>query len=145
MVKSLPYLPTKTSMSIRSRISLKPRKQHQSTGIHFHSNKNYALVVPAKTTSSLYAPSSETLRNRNFIYDVTSSLFKPRYCQNEHKPRHQQATHFNDENLNTYIDDGHTLPYLPSCGTSSTEAHLSSKIYRLKPRSTSKQMMIFLR
>lgn len=144
MVKSLPYLPTKASMSIKRRISLKPRRQSQLANTLFCTS-NYNTLAPGviKTTgiSSQYAPPTITFRDIQPVHSVTSSELDPRYCQNKQKLGHKQATCFTDENL--YFD-GKALPYLPSCETSTTHTNLPSRKYRLKPRPTSKQILTFL-
>jgi hypothetical protein len=144
MVKSLPYLPTKASMSFKRRISLKPRRQSQLASILFCTNNINSLTPGAiKTTgiSSQYAPPTIIFCDSQSVHDFASSELNPRFCQNTQKVGHKQATCFTDENL--YFD-GKALPYLPSCETSDTHANLPSRKYRLKPRPTSNQILTCL-
>ena len=112
-------------MSTKSRIALKPRFRCQSTN-----------------NSDTRIPGSYKTPGASCQYDVASTEFGPMYYRSEKEARYHQATHWINENLCNVID-GKALPYLPSSETSNAPA-LSSKIYRLKPRPTSNQIL-FLR
>ena len=141
MVKSLPYLPTKASMSIKRRITLKPRFQRQLPEILLCKSNNNTFAAPMDIMTprrNLY--DDQTINEVTVASDISDEPF---YLENDPTPRHQkQTTHLDNTNIYHCIA-GNSLPYLPSCDEVSDEAFLSSKIYWLEPRTTSKAMFPF--
>jgi hypothetical protein len=142
MVKSLPYLPTKASMSIKRRISLRPRQQCPLASLFFCSNNGRArLPTMAKTTGTASLPSVKSFFDSQPEHGATNTGLEPQYRPNKQKSSHEQSTCLTDKNQFIDIDDK-ALPYLPSVEASNANAFSSSKIYRLKPRPTSNHISL---
>lgn len=142
MVKSLPYLPTKASMSVKRHISLKPRHQSQLTRIFGIAENCIIVPVPQGTTASTAQPKTPPYYSQS-INDITQIILEPSNFQKESEISQRQAMYITNENLYIDIDDT-ALLYLPSFEKSNTHC-ISSNIHRLKPRPRSNQMLIFLK
>jgi hypothetical protein len=155
MTKSLPYLPTKVSMSTRSRISLKPRPRSYS------SRMNAVDVVKADeftlTTQKTSLRPRNNLIQESSINDIINDITdEPWKCFTVIAARKvgvfkntkvtfapKKSSKANDlnvifcgcEDLNP-VFDAEALPYLPSCDTPKSNTPPSSAIFRLVPRSS---------
>ena len=150
MVKSLPYLPSKASMSIKRRISLRPRFQTPLTKVMCcKNNGNNTSSGVCKTTSVLCTPPSDYLPDayNHSIEDAasTSGIFEASNCENEPNSRHRGQKQLHIDKFIHFLDCCKPLPYLPSCEASSADVLLSSRCDTLEPRPTSNQFMKFLR
>lgn len=149
MVKALPYLPSKASMSIKRRITLRPKFQSQLTQVlRRKNNSNFPLTgvgIPIGTSPCSLAPIKYRCDDQS-MEDVASTCgtLETSNGENETNSSHQETKHLCIDDMNHFIDDK-PLPYLPSCETSRNGTLLSSKSYRLEPRSTSKQILNFFR
>lgn len=149
MVKSLPYLPSKASMSIKRRITLRPRFQSQLTQVlRCKNNSNFPLTgvgIPIGVSHLSLTPRKYRCDDQS-MKDIASTCgtLETSNGENETNSRHQETQHLYIDNINHFID-GKTLPYLPSCETSSNGTLLSSTSYRLEPRPNSKLLLKFLR
>jgi hypothetical protein len=159
MTKSLPYLPTKDAMSIKSCISLKPR--HRS-----FSSRMTVVNVPATDFDSLTTTSNRLRFRNNFIQESAIKVVEnnmaqvtPKFLDVDRKMRvfnykkvafaPRKNTVPNDvydfafacEDLNPLFD-AEAIPYLPSCDTEKSTESPSSAIFRLVPRSSTQWLKL---
>ena len=145
MVKSLPYLPTERSMSIKRCISLKPRQQCQLTRTLFCSKSSRFRTSGKNKTSDATrrCPSSIRMLSDSMpSKDNACNVSDPRCYQAKPDMGYRKVMPSFDGNI--YVDVvGEDLPYLPSPEAKDHD-HLPSIVYRLKPRSSSNQILAFI-